>query len=113
MTTPTWADCASVELEDWGPGKGTLEGSPQTSGRILSANPDGSSECGLWSCTPGRRAITIPSDEFCYFLSGAGTYIHESGEEIAVRAGSAIFFPAGWTGTSIVTETLTKAFMSR
>ncbi|MDO6964152.1 cupin domain-containing protein [Rhizobium alvei] len=113
VTTPFWVNAAKVELEDWGPSKTATAGNPVMAGKILSANPDGSSECGIWSCTPGTRTITIASDEFCVFLGGKGLYIHESGEEIAVEAGSIVFFPGGWTGTSIITETLSKAFMSR
>lgn len=113
MPTPNWPEAAAIALEDWGPGRIATEGAPHVHGRILSARPDGSSECGLWSCTPGTRRITIASDEFCYFISGRGAYVHESGEEIPVQAGAVVFFPAGWTGTSIITETLTKAFMSR
>ena len=113
MTTPYWPQAKDVTLDDWGPSKTSTAGTPHASGKILSANADGSSECGIWSCTPGTRNITIPSDEFCYFLSGAGTYIHESGEEIPVHAGAIVFFPGGWTGVSVITQTLTKAFMSR
>lgn len=113
MTTPNWTNASAVALEDWGASTTATEGNPHMSGKVLSVNPDGSSECGIWSCTPGTRKITIASDEFCYFLGGEGTYVHESGEEIPVRADSAVFFPGGWTGTSIITETLTKAFMSR
>ncbi|NVP55305.1 cupin domain-containing protein [Mycoplana rhizolycopersici] len=113
MTTPYWPETAAVALDDWGASATATEGNPHMSGKVLSVNPDGSSECGVWSCTPGTRAITIPSDEFCYFLGGKGVYVHENGEEIPVSAGAAVFFPAGWTGTSIITETLTKAFMSR
>ncbi len=113
MTTPSWPDAASVALDDWGPGANTIAGNPQASGKILSVNADGSSECGLWSCTPGTRKVAFSADEFCYFTGGRGTYVRDTGEEITVHAGSVIFFPAGWTGTSIVTETLSKAFMCR
>lgn len=113
MPTPNWPNAAAVALDDWGPSKATIEGSPRASGKILSVNGDGSSECGLWSCTPGTRTVSFAADEFCYFVSGAGRYVRDDGEEIAVSAGSAVFFPAGWAGTSIITETLTKAFMSR
>ncbi|MBB1251106.1 cupin domain-containing protein [Rhizobium sp. G21] len=113
MTTPYWAKADAVALEHWGPSKTATEGDPIMAGKILSVNADGSSECGIWSCTPGTRTITIPSDEFCVFLGGKGLYIREDGEEIAVEAGSVVFFPGGWTGTSIITETLSKAFMSR
>lgn len=113
MPTPNWHDAAAVPLDDWGPGANTLEGTPQAAGRILSVNADGSSECGLWSCTPGRRRVSFPADEFCYFTGGRGSYVRDDGETIEVGAGTVIFFPAGWTGTSIITETLSKAFMCR
>ncbi|MFN0114250.1 MAG: cupin domain-containing protein [Paracoccaceae bacterium] len=113
MTTPHWPDAAAAELEDWGPSKSIIAGAPHMSGKVLHANPDGSSECGLWSCTPGERRVTIPAEEFCIFLSGRGRYIADDGEVIAVAPGTAIFFRAGWTGTCVITETVTKAFMSR
>lgn len=113
MNMKFWAKADDVQLEDWGPSKTATEGNPVTSGKILSVNPNGSSECGIWSCTPGTREILIASDEFCVFLGGKGRYIHEKGDEISVEAGSIVFFPGGWAGTSIITETLSKAFMSR
>ena len=113
VLTPHWPKASTVDLEDWGAGSNTLAGSPRASGKILSQNPDGSSECGLWSCTSGTRKVTFPADEFCHFLSGRGSYVHENGEQIPVEAGTLVFFPAGWTGISIITETLTKAFMCR
>lgn len=113
MTTPHWPDATAVVLDDWGAGSNTLAGNPQASGKILSVNADGSSECGLWSCTPGTRKVAFAADEFCYFTGGRGIYVSDAGEEIPVRAGAVVFFPAGWTGTSIITETLSKAFMSR
>ena len=113
MSTPHWPQASAVELEDWGAGSNTLAGAPRASGKILSQNPDGSSECGLWSCTPGTRKVTFAADEFCHFLSGHGSYVHDNGEEIPVAAGTLVFFPAGWTGISVITQTLTKAFMCR
>lgn len=113
MTTPNWPNAADVILDDWGPSKNVLDGAPHLSGKVLHANPDGSSECGLWSCTPGRRRVTIPADEFCYFVAGRGSYIADDGQEIPIAPGAMVFFPAGWSGLCIVTETATKAFMSR
>lgn len=113
MTTPNWPDAAAVPLDDWGPGANTIAGNPKASGKILAQNLDGSSECGLWSCTPGTRKVSFPVDEFCYFTGGSGRYVRDDGEEIAVGAGTVVFFAAGWTGTSIITETLSKAFMCR
>lgn len=113
MTTPNWTNATAVVLDDWGPGKNTIAGTPHASGKILSVNGDGSSECGLWSCTPGTRSVSFAVDEFCYFTAGKGEYVRDDGERIPVSAGTVILFPAGWTGTSIITETLAKAFMCR
>lgn len=113
MSTPHWPDIHSVALEDWGPSKNIVAGTPHTSGKVLHINPDGSSECALWSCTPGQRRVNIANDEFCVILSGRGRYIEDGGDEIEVKPGVAIFFRKGWTGLCIITETVTKALMSR
>ena len=101
------------ELNDWGRVTTMIEGESHTSGVLISRNRDGSSECGVWECTPGFWNCRVTKDEFCHFLSGRGSYVHENGEQIPVEAGTLVFFPAGWTGISIITETLTKAFMCR
>lgn len=111
--TPHWPNAAAVALDDWGPSKNILAGAPHLSGKVLHVNQDGSAECGLWSCIPGARRVTIPADEFCIFLAGQGRYIADDGQDIPIVPGAAVFFPAGWTGTCIITETATKAFMSR
>ena len=114
MTTPIMQSPLTItDLVDWGVIPTMIEGQSHPSGKILSQNPDGSSECGLWSCTPGTRKVTFAADEFCHFLSGQGSYVHDNGEQIPVTAGTLVFFQAGWTGISIITQTLTKAFMCR
>ena len=113
MPTPYWPDYKAVAMDDWGASPNPVSGTPHASGKILSVNPDGSSESGIWSCTPGVRNLTFANDEFCYFLDGEGAYINESGEEIPVKAGTIVFFAKGWTGKSVITKTLSKAFMSR
>ena len=55
----------------------------------------------------------LPPTSSAISCRAAAAYVHDNGEEIPVEAGTLVFFPAGWTGTSIVTETLTKAFMCR
>ncbi|MBO3758475.1 DUF861 domain-containing protein [Ciceribacter sp. L1K22] len=100
-------------MEDWGESKSAIAGSPRMSGKILSVKEDGSSECGIWSCTPGERTVTFANDEFCFFLDGEGSYVRDDGEVIPVKKGSVIFFAKGWSGRSIITKTLSKAFMCR
>jgi uncharacterized protein len=113
MNTPNWPDYKSVAMDDIGISPTTISGEPRVSLKIIDARPDGTGECGIWSCTPGERRIVFDHDEFCHFLDGEGVYIHDSGEEIAVRAGTIIFFPNGWSGRSIITKTLSKAYAGR
>jgi uncharacterized cupin superfamily protein len=40
-------------LVDWGEIPTMIEGQSRTSGLLLHRNADGSSECGIWECTPG------------------------------------------------------------
>ncbi|MDB5524442.1 MAG: cupin [Rhizobium sp.] len=113
MTTPNWHDYTSIEMDDLGISPATISGEPRVSLKILNARADGTGECGIWSCTPGERTIVFDHDEFCHFLGGEGVYIHDNGEEIPVTAGSIVFFPNGWSGRSIITKTLSKAYAGR
>lgn len=101
------------DLKDWGPVPTMIEGQSRTSGVLISRNADGSSECGIWECTPGFWNCHVTSDEFCHFLSGRCTYTHESGEVIEIMPDVAAFFPKGWQGTCRVHETVRKVYMIR
>jgi uncharacterized cupin superfamily protein len=104
---------AQTDLVDWGPVSAPLEGLSHTSGRLLYKGPQGESECGIWRCTPGRWDCHVTRDEFCHFLAGRCTYVHESGEIIEIRPDTAAFFPQGWKGVCTVHETVTKVYMIR
>lgn len=107
-------DPASLDdLEDWGPVPDMIEGQSHTSGRVIHRGPDGESECGVWTCTPGHWECEVTRDEFCHFLEGRATYTHEDGDVIEVTPGTAAFFPEGWTGTCEVHETVRKTYMCR
>lgn len=109
MTDPL----AATDLADWGPIPTMLEGLSHTSGKLLWKGPGGRPEAGLWVCTPGRWACHVTADEFCHFLAGRATYVHESGEVIEIRPDTAAFFPAGWKGECTVHETVRKVYMIR
>jgi len=114
MTTPVLRRPLEItELDDWGPVPTMLEGQSTTSGKLLHRGSDGSSECGIWRCTPGRWACHVTRDEFCHFLDGRCTYEHESGEVVAIEPDSVAFFAAGWRGVCTVHETVTKVYMIR
>ena len=98
---------------DWGVVPTMLEGRGHTSGRILHKGSNGESECGLWICTPGKWECHVTRDEFCHFLEGRCTYVHESGEVIEVTPDTAAFFPQDWKGVCTVHETVKKLYMIR
>ena len=105
---------ASVgELVDWGSVTAPMDGRSMTSGRVLHKGEGGSNECGIWVCTPGTWRCEVTRDEFCHFIAGRCTYTHDSGEVIEIRADTIAFFPAGWSGTCKVSETVRKVYMIR
>lgn len=114
-TAPHLAPAASydLDLEDWGLVPTMIEGQSRTSGLLLHRNADGSSEAGIWLCTPGLWRCEVTRDEFCHFLEGRCTYTHDTGEVIEIVPDTAAFFPAGWKGTCRVHETVRKVYMIR
>ncbi|PSJ56334.1 hypothetical protein C7I84_20920 [Mesorhizobium ephedrae] len=114
MTTPVWKNPLSItDLVDWGVIPTMIEGQSHTSGKLLHKGPEGRSECGLWVCTPGKWECHVTRDEFCHFLEGRCTYVHESGEVIEIEPDTAAFFPQDWKGVCTVHETIKKVYMIR
>ena len=114
MITPILRNPLSItDLVDWGVIPTMLEGASHTSGKLLHKGPDGRSECGIWRCTPGKWFCHVTRDEFCHFLAGRCTYVHESGEVIEITPDTAAFFPENWRGVCTVHETVTKVYMIR
>jgi uncharacterized protein len=97
-------------LKDWGPQPDVLEGQSQSSGRLLYKDHEAGTESGLWVCTPGRWRLSIPRDEFCHFIAGHATYRSDGGEVIEAIPGTAILFPAGWSGECLVTDTIRNLY---
>lgn len=104
---------AQTNLVDWGLIPTMLEGASHTSGKLLYKGPQGRSESGIWRCTPGRWACHVTRDEYCHFLSGRSTYVHESGEIIEIEPDTLACFPQDWRGTCTVHETVSKVYMIR
>ena len=107
-------DIPRDELADWGTVAKPI-GEPVSTecGQLMFRRQNGSSEMGLWECTPGRWRCEVEKDEFCYFLSGKSVYTADTGETITVEAGMAAAFPAGWKGDCEVFETVRKVYMVR
>jgi uncharacterized cupin superfamily protein len=90
-----------TDLVDWGTIPTMIEGT------------SGESECGIWICTPGKWECHVTRDEFCHFLEGRSTYVHESGDVIEITPDTAAFFPKDWKGVCTVHETIKKVYMIR
>jgi hypothetical protein len=99
------------DLMDWGVQADAIEGVSKSSGRLLFKGPNNQPETGIWVCTPGRWRLSIPRDEFCHFVSGRAVYRSDAGETIEVGPGTAVMFPAGWTGECTVIETMRNIYM--
>jgi uncharacterized protein len=104
---------SQTALVDWGVIPTMLEGESHTLGKLLHKGPQGRSECGIWRCTPGRWNCHVTRDEFCHFLAGRSTYVHESGEVIEIAPDTVAFFPQDWKGVCTVHQTVTKVYMIR
>ena len=104
---------AAQDLADWGPITAPLSGLSRTRGLLLHRGAEGRPEAGLWECTPGASECRVTRDEFCHFLLGRCVYTSRSGERTEVGAGDTAFFPAGWTGTCEVLETVRKVYLIR
>jgi hypothetical protein len=112
-TAPRLGDVAArVDLVDWGPVAMPLEGLSRTSGKVLHKRPDGG-ESGIWVCTPGTWRCEVEREEFCHFLAGRSTYVHDDGEVIEILPGTIAVFPAGWKGRCTVHETVRKVYAIR
>jgi len=112
--TPVLRDPLSqTALVDWGLIPTMLEGASHTSGKLLHKGPAGRSECGIWRCTPGRWRCHVTRDEYCHFLDGRSTYVHDSGEVIEITPDTVALFPQDWQGVCTVHETVTKVYMIR
>lgn len=99
------------DLVDWGNQPDMIDGQSHSSGRLLHKGPNNRPETGIWVCTPGTWRLSIPRDEFCHFVAGHAVYRSDQGEEIEVTPGTAVLFPAGWTGQCAVIETIRNIYM--
>lgn len=101
----------AADLKDWGP-VGAPIGQPvsRTRGVLLDRAPGGFPESGVWECSPGAWRCEVERAEFCHFLAGRATYVHDDGEVIEITPGTTAWFPAGWSGQCTVAETVRKVY---
>ena len=89
-----------------------LEGLPQARNRLLFKSRDGISTTMLWDCTAGIFNWFYNCDETIHVLEGGVTLTTAEGTR-EVRAGDAVFFPAGSWATWRVDSYIRKVAFLR
>jgi uncharacterized cupin superfamily protein len=101
------------ELEPTGPRIGADRGEPQTASRILHASADGSTQVGIWECTPGGWAIVDRTDtEIVRIVRGRARITDADGTIHDLGRGDTLVFPLGWSGRWDISETIRKVFVT-
>lgn len=86
-------------------------GEPVAATRSTSFNGAAASRAGVWECSPGDWRRQVMQAEFCTFLEGEAVFEPDAGEPLTIRAGDAVYFPAGTGGIWRIRKTLKKAFV--
>jgi uncharacterized protein len=71
------------------------EGNPVARNKMLSCSIDGTATTFIWDCTAGRFNWFYDVDETIYVIEGGVLVRDQAGAAHRLRAGDAIFFPAG------------------
>jgi uncharacterized protein len=72
-----------------------IEGNPVARNKVLSCSADGTASTYIWDCTAGRFNWFYDYDETVYVIEGGVMVRDQAGVAHSLRAGDAIFFPAG------------------
>ena len=104
----------SAQLDPWPLSEDQVTaGSPDAAGAVLWLSDDKRSGNGVWQVTPGSFTWDYTWDETMTILEGAATVSDDSGAEITLSAGDALFIPSGVTTTWTVTSKVRKVFHFR
>lgn len=108
LPTPSVADAATAELEDWGPLKEATGPEMSTAGLEIWA--DGTPCAGIWECTPGPSRWLLETHEVIQLVAGRMTCTPDGGEPVEIKSGDLAVFPKGWSGTWEIHETVRKVY---
>lgn len=73
--------------------------------------PDGRGATGVWECSPGSFRRQVVQAEYCYIVSGAGSFSPDEGQPVAFTAGDALYFPANTQGTWTLHQSVRKTYL--
>ena len=72
-----------------------LQGTPIARNSLLSTSADGTAKTYIWDCTAGRFNWFYDVDETVYVIDGGVVIRDSAGIRRSLKAGDAMFFPAG------------------
>jgi len=108
-----FTDIAKIDLGPLADRPSSLAPGPKEAAQFLWRSPDGSSDIGIWECTPGKFTVDrTHAGEFCYLLKGRIVITHDKDGTKEFGAGDAISMPRGWKGTWEVLEHVRKIFVT-
>lgn len=89
----------------------TLTPGQKEAAKELWTSPDGTTEIGVWECTPGRfTADRSKASELCHIPSGRVTLYNEDGSSQNIGPGEMFSLPLGWKGEWLLHETTRKIY---
>lgn len=93
------------------PAERLISGTPEAAGLPIHADQDVST--GIWEVTPGEfLSVKNGVTEVMYFIAGAGTIEHHTGETTVIAPGAVLIVHSGWSGIWRVTETTRKIYVA-
>lgn len=102
---------ATSALDAWPlPDALVTEGTPRTSGKVLSQSADGCIVRGIWECTPGSFRWEWSYDETIVVISGHATVHVDGGAVVELLPGDLAFFERGQSALWTTHATFRKAF---
>ncbi|WP_159499723.1 cupin domain-containing protein [Microbacterium sp. 18062] len=110
---PLDVDAADLEAKPLAPPSAEpLSGEIIVRGKVEFANEDRTIVSGVWESDPGvSRWEFLTRGEIVHIVEGRMSVKRDGEEAVLLTAGSAAFFPIGWTGEWTVIEPVRKFYV--
>jgi uncharacterized cupin superfamily protein len=113
VTRPADLDATELEAKPLAPPNAEpLSGEIIVRGKVQFVNDDRTIISGVWESDPGTsRWEFLTRGEIVHILAGRMTVQRDGEEAVELTAGSAAYFPIGWTGVWTVIEPVRKLYV--
>ncbi|TLF31378.1 DUF861 domain-containing protein [Microbacterium sp. 5K110] len=110
---PAEVDSSELEAKPLAPPNGEpLAGEIIVRGKVQFVNDDRTIISGIWESDPGTsRWEFLTRGEIVHILAGRMTVQRDGEEPVELTAGSAAYFPIGWTGVWNVIDPVRKLYV--